>query len=314
MYLPILYIILGVIGLWIFSNIGVDAARRIAKQIGISELVIGLTITSIGTSLPEIFTNIMAGITNLRGIESSGIAVGDIIGSCMFQITIVLGICGLIAVLHTTKKSLYRDGTVMFGSAVVVLMVAINGYISRMEGLILILLYIFYIIYLLKDEKRVKYEKEVINKKQIIKDFIIIFFGLALVVFSAKLVVENGVAIAQYLKVSGFLVGLMVGVGTALPELSVSIQAIRKKAGALGLGNLIGSNITNPLLALGAGATISGFNIARTIISFDLIFWIITTAVVVLLLFNHKNLSKKESVIVILMYLIYIYIRIMFIS
>ncbi len=313
MYLIIISVILGMVGLWLFSDRGVDAARRIAREFGISELVVGLTITSIGTSLPEIFTNVMAGMNNLKGIESSGIAVGDIIGSCMFQILIVLGICGLIATLYSTKKSICRDGSVMLGSAIVVVIAGFNGYISQMEGVILILLYVFYIVYVLRDEKRIKYEKKEVNKKQIVKDFAIVFAALFLVVISAKLVVENGVIIAENLNVSEFIIGLFIGVGTALPELSVSIQAIRKKAGTLGLGNLIGSNITNPLLALGTGAAIAGFTVSRIVISFDFIFWIVATAVVFLLLLNNMNLSKKESIILILMYIIYLYVRFAFV-
>lgn len=304
-----LFVFAGLIGLWFGSDITVNSAKKIAEHLKMSVLFVGLIITSIGTSLPEIITNIIAGVNNLRGIESSGIGVGNIIGSNISNIALILGIIAFFAVLHTTKKSLYRDGGVMIGASVLAYIMAANGFISRFEGGILIIVYIFYLAYLMKHEKLVDMKPGPGKKENPFVDYGLILVGMLMVVYGAYLVVNRGVIVAQGFGMPNYIIGLFVGLGTSLPELSVSIRAISKKYHHLSLGTLIGSNITNSLLALGAGAIVSGFSVSKMVLLFDFPFMLIVSIIVFLMLLNHKNLNKREAIVLILLYLLFMYLN-----
>lgn len=314
----IFWIFLGLLGLWFGSDLAVEKAKKIAKKLGISDLIVGLTIASIGTSLPEIFTNVMAGIRISQGIDplaSSGIAVGNIIGSNLGQITIILGIVGFIATLELSKKSLRRDGLMMFLALFLMYFAAMDGYVSRMEGIFLVLAYILYLLVLIKQEKiveKVRRTRSKEDKNGILIDCLLSLVGLIIVIISADLIVSHGVILAENIGMDSFLIGIFVGLGTSLPELSVSIKAVMRKSGKLSLGNLIGSNITDPLFSFGLGASIAGVTVTQEVLQFDFVFWMVSTAIALLLLFNHLNINRKESSVLILLYAMFIYFRIMF--
>ncbi|MCK4670327.1 MAG: sodium:calcium antiporter [Nanoarchaeota archaeon] len=308
-------LLLGVVGLVLLlfsSSIVVRAAENIAKALRVTPFVIGLTITSIGTSLPEIFTNVAAGFNNLNGIESSGIAVGNIIGSGMSQITLVLGIVGLFVIFRATKRSLKRDGIMLLIGVTAFFLTAVDGFISRKEGLVLIAIYVAYFVYVLTQERVIMPHGHVkATFWGILLDFIFIFAGIALVIYASNIMVDNLVLVAEGWGIRAALIGILVGLGTSLPELAVSLMAVAKRSKALSLGNLIGSNICDPLLALGSGAVIAGFSVARPVLYFDFAFWILATVIVILLLWNNLNLTRKESAVLILIYAIFIYLQFM---
>jgi len=309
-----IFVIVGIIGLWFGSDLVVSSAKDIAERMGISHLIVGLTIASIGTSLPEIFTNVMAGISTLHGVDASGIAVGNIIGSDLGQITVILGIVGMFATLHITQRSLRRDGVMMFVAMFLMFIVSFTGgYVSRVEGLALVVIYIFYLGILLRQERLLeKFNSQGDGKGSLILEILKCFMGIAIVIYAADLVVNNGILLAIKIGLSSSLIGIFVGLGTSIPELSVSIKAITRNAGYLSLGNLIGSNITDPLLSFGLGASIAGVVVDKNVIQFDFVYWMVATLIVLLLLFNHMNLNRKESSVLILMYLLFIYLRIVF--
>ena len=302
---------MGLLGVIAASNIVVVAAQKIARNLRVSELVIGLTVTAIGTNLPEIFTTIIAAYNNLTGLESSGIAIGNIVGSCTANITIILGICGIVSMFVFKKSSLYRDCTAMFLSAVFVIILSLDGRISKIEGVIMIMVYVGYILFMLEREKYAVTEVEY-PKANTLLNVILIAAGLAGLLFFAKIMVDFGIATAYILNVPENLVGILIGLGTSMPELAVSLTAILRKSGMLSIGNLIGSNISDTLFALGVGAAISGFNVARSVIMLDMVFWIASTTIVILLLTNHLNLNAKESSILIVFYIVYIYIKLVY--
>lgn len=308
-------IILGLLGLWFGSDIVVDNARDIAKRLGVSELIVGLTITSIGTSLPEISTNLAAGFSTAAGRDASGLAVGNIIGSELSQITLILGIAGFMATLTTTKRSLKRDGIMMFMALLVMYMVCSDTYVSRGEGIFLVLIYLTYIALLLIQERvwgKFRASKEL--KRNILWKLVLILVGVLVVIYSADAIVDNGVVLAEKVDITESLIGLFIGLGTSIPELSVSVKALSKKAGSLSLGNLMGSNITDPLFSFGLGACVAGVTVSESVLAFDFVYWAMATLVALLLLFNHLNLNRKESSILILLYLFFMYCRIMFFS
>lgn len=311
-FYEVFFVFLGVLGLWFGSDIAVSAAKRIASMLNISGLIVGLTIASVGTSLPEIFTNVMAGFSTLQGADASGIAVGNIIGSDLAQITLLLGIVGMIATLHISKRSLRRDGGMMLVALILMFVVCVDGYVNQIEGAFLVIIYLLYLGLLLRQEEVIEKMQSHRGEGSLLLQTLKCLAGIVVVVYAANLAVENGVSLAEYMGISSSLIGLFIGLGTSIPELSVSIRALTKGSGTLSLGNLIGSNITDPLLSFGLGATIAGVKVAPEILRFDFVYWIVATLIALLMLFNHMDLNKKESSVLILLYLLFMYLRVVF--
>jgi cation:H+ antiporter len=308
--LSALAVIAGLGALIYSSNIVVDRSRKVAIKLGVSDLLIGLTLVSIGTSLPEIFLNITAGFVRLQGIESSGIAVGNVIGSCLSQITIILGLAGLVATLYVSRASLMRDGAMLFIAIGLMYASAMDGEISRVDGLLLVGIYALYLRHISREERirETGAHRQGIDSPSL-ADAGILAGALLAVLLSSTLVVREGLSLAAMLGVSPFIIGIMAGVGTSLPELSISLGALGRGARSLSLGNLIGSNITDPLLSIGLGASIAGFIVEPGAIGYDLRFWVFSTIVAVLFLWRNMNLDRKESSVLILLFIVYVYLK-----
>ncbi|MBW3012264.1 calcium/sodium antiporter [Candidatus Woesearchaeota archaeon] len=306
------FTLIGLVGLVFASDIVVAGAQRIARALKVSEFFIGLTITSIGTSLPEIFTNVAAAINLNKGLSSaSGIAIGNIIGSNISNITLIVGIAGLLGALGMRKEALKRDGIMMIFTSLLFVAMSLNGIISRLEGIILLMIFVGYILFVMEREKFVK-EVRTEPKSHIIFNLFFIAIGIAAVVYFADIMVVSGVKLAQYWGVRESLIGVFVGLGTSAPEISVSVTAAFRKSAELSLGNLIGSNIINILIALGIGAAISGFIVSKPVIMFDMVFLIVASAIPLLILFEHAAITRRESGILILLYALFLYLKIVF--
>lgn len=309
--LQLLLVAFGIAGLAIGSNLVVRGALSIARTFGISPLVVGLTITSIGTSLPEIATNVAVGADVLAGIPASGIAIGNVIGSCLSQITLLLGIAGLAGTLTCPRRSLRRDGLMLVLALAGMWFASLDGTVSRVEGGVLVLSYIAYLVavVILERQWEEEDEEEEIVPMPMGRAAIALVVGLVVVTASADLAVENAVLLASGWGVGASLIGLMVGVGTGLPELTVSLQAMRERSGTLGLGNLIGSNITDPLLSTGLGACVAPFAVPAVALGFDFPFWMAATGVALLLLFNHLDLNRRESGVLLIVFGLFVWVR-----
>ncbi|MFH1641656.1 MAG: calcium/sodium antiporter [Nanoarchaeota archaeon] len=318
--LSIIILILGIILLVLGAELTVEAAKNLSAKFGISHAFVGLTIISIGTSLPEIATNIFSGIKNLGAVDASGIAVGTNIGSCLTQITLILGITALLGTMHATKKTIKRDGFMILMSIAVMFLFGSNGFISRIEGIILITGYIVYLYIVSKDHAIVKNIKEEISdsKNTHIRSFnniVIMCIGIALLIIGTKFVVENALQIAESFGLAQSFVGVVIiGVGGALPELFTACRAIVKGAHGISLGTLIGSNITDPLFSLGSGAVIAGFAFDKNLLWFDLPFWFFATAIALLMIKKDLKIGKENKthgIILIAIYAVFIIVKIL---
>ncbi len=316
----IFFLIFGLIGLWIGATLIVEATKKLALALKISPMMISLTVISIGTSLPEIATNIKSGL-----IGASGIAIGTNIGSDVTQITFVLGMTAIIGTLFATKSLLKRDCAMVLISIILFFLVGITGYrITWTEGVILIVIYIVYLYFVSKDEKVLKKIKEDVyygknnyqHKKAEIKNIILLILGLAILIYASNKVVENAITLAELWGVAQSFVGVMIiGVGTALPEFSTAITAIFKKEGSISVGTLIGSNITDPLFSMGFGAIASGTKglfFAKNLLFFDIPFWFIASLIALLLLRRNMRLERKEGFVLLFLYALFIFLKIKF--
>ncbi len=317
--MPYVLFIIGLLGLWAGADVVTKGSLGIARKLGLSETFIGMTILALGTDLPEVIVSVTGAIEQKAGIETSGLVIGNIIGSTMGQIALVLGIAGILKVLEINKQEIFTNGSIMIASALAFLLFAQDGFLSPIDGLFLLAGFILYLVILGSNERKMsKLVKKHKKKQKILKRnqrpmwyFLTeLVVGLVVIATTSHLVITEGLVIAEMLNVSQVLVGIiMIGVGTSLPELVVSINAVLKGSSGLSVGNLIGSNIVDILLALGLSATIGGWKVPHSIITFDLPFLMVTSVIIILFLLTQKKLERKESFLILALYGGYIMLK-----
>ena len=291
--LELIFLIFGIAGLGVGAELVTRGALNIGQHFKISQIFMGLTVLALGSDLPELVVNIGGAIKQLGGIETSGIIVGDVIGSCFGQIGLILGIVGLFGVLTLTKKQLLRDGLTMVSSVVILFLVSFNGSITRAEGIILILIYILYLITLYREE-RVHEKIPRAPRLHLLWSVISLLGGFVLLIYSSNLTLDNAIFLSEKWGIAQSIVGiLLVGVGTSLPELAIAISAVRKNASGMAIGNLIGSNIFDALVPIGVAAIITQLNISVYIRFFDLPM-LFLLSLIVLYLFGLKKLRLRK--------------------
>lgn len=308
-------LIVGIIGLWLGSGIAIDFGRKIAEALKISTLIIGLTVTSVGTSLGEIVTNIVAGYHRLQGIETSGLAIGTVIGSNISLITFVLGFCGFFTIyyLERKKSSMKRDWVMLFLAIGLMFIFSIDDKkIDIIEAGIMILTYGIYIFLLFHQEEvfeKVADSHNNGNRLKLLFDLAMVFIGVIIVVYSANLIIDKGILIANEFKINEELIGVLIGFGTSLPELSISLHSIFKGSHGLSIGNLIGSGITDPLLSLGTGALIAPILVDEIALFFDIPFMFISTLMAWIFFMRGGKLDKLEASILVGLYFVFIWLK-----
>ena len=336
---PLLFVLIGIAGLYFGADYVVESAKNIAEKLNISHTFVGLTIIAIGTSIPEIMTNLFAGLKVRSGIAASGIAVGTNIGSDVTQITFILGFTALLGTMYATKKLLRRDFSMVLFAIIAVFIVGITGYkVTFVEGAILLLIYLVYLYYTSGKEKvfskiglkltdwtkldKTRYLRSLFTrafKRGYISDLVLMMLGMAILIFASDIGVGSALMLVDFWGVTQSFVGVMiVGVGTGLPELSTAIRAIFKKAGGISLGTLIGSNITDPLFALPVGAMAAGVGLTfdKNLLFFDIPFWFVAS-IIALLLLSRKGMKlgkgdKKDGFLLIGMYLLFVFLKLKF--
>ena len=231
----------------------VEGSAGIAKKMGIPQLVIGLTIVAMGTSAPEAAVSINA---SLKG--NAGIAIGNVVGSNILNILIILGISSVLATIAIQKSTFCYEIPFMIFVTVVLIALGMTGeYVTRMEGVILWVLFIVYLLYLFRLAKKGTQEEET-EDRPIWKLLIYMVTGGVLVVWGSDVTVDSATAIAQVIGLSERFIGLtIVALGTSLPELITSVVAARKGNADIAIGNIVGSNIFNILFVIGTASIIA---------------------------------------------------------
>ena len=302
------------------ADIFVSGASNISKRLGIPSVIVGLTIVSLGTSAPELA---VSAISAIKG--NNEIAVGNVLGSNLFNTLVVLGVTTIIMTLTIKKSEVKRDYTINILATTVLLFLTFttilggrDNYISRLDGIVLLIGCISYITYLVLSVKRGKVSSENIQEElavesvseiSIFKSIIKLIIGIAGIVIGGQVVVDSATNIATSLGMSEKLVGLtIVAIGTSLPELVTSVVAALKGEKDIALGNILGSNIFNILLIIGLSSAISPIAVSNNLL-FDFIFLIIVTLIIgIMIYFNkkeEKNFGKKEGIILVAFYVFY---------
>lgn len=305
-----LWILLGLVGIVAGSELALRGAESITRQLGISPLIVGLTLTAVGTSFPEIATNVAAGLSSRAGEDASGLLVGNIVGSCLSQITLLLGLTALAAPLRR-PKGFARDGSMMLLAIALMFAACADGYVTPAEGGALIVAYLLYISAIIAIAARTPREEgaEKSSSSRTLQDLVGIVVGLTVVIGSADVVVDQSVLLAREVGISDGVIGLGLGLGTGMPELAVALQSIRRKSADIGLGSLIGSNITDPLLSFGIGASIHVVTVAPAVRWFDFPAWTLASILALLFIWSDRELVRWEAMLLIVFFFAFFVVR-----
>lgn len=259
-FLDILLLVVGFAILIKGADFLVEGASSLALTFNISPIVIGLTIVSFGTSTPELVVNIIAAIKG-----NAALSFGNIIGSNIINILLILGIAAIIRPLHAQRGTVWREIPFSFMAAVVLLLMCNDvfftgfpDYLSRSDGLILLLFFIIFVIYTFGIPKIEVEALPDVKSISMLKICLLILVGIAGLFMGGKLVVDNAVDLAKHLGMSDRLIGLtIIAIGTSLPELFTSAVAAYKNRVEIAIGNVVGSNIFNIFFILGLTSIIS---------------------------------------------------------
>ena len=276
----------------------IKESERIALHFNISHFVIGATLVAFGTSLPEMAASMMA-----AGHGKSDMAVANVVGSVIFNITLVLGIVFFIAKSMKPERDLFKlDSAWVIVPVIIFLIMIQDGEIGRIDGVIFLLIMISYLIFLFSSSKE-DFEDEIdeslTQKFKWGKTIVLLSVGFALTIGGANFVVDSGTNIARSLEVSEWIIGLfLISLGTSLPELVVSLVAIKKGNADMSIGNIIGSNVANFSMVLGGASLINPLIVNLEKSSFDIL--ILVSASLVLLFILANKLYNKAGAIFLL--------------
>lgn len=312
----------------------VDGSSSVAKRFHVPSIIIGLTIVAMGTSLPELSVSVSAAI-----IGNNELAVSNVVGSNIFNLMVVIGVCGVLKSITVAKQTITKD--IPLSIVCAVLLAVLGGLaigdasgmtIGRIDGIVLLIIFVCYIASMIRQVKNVKKENNAVDATAKDKDagneaieefteaaeevdeikvlsplksFLFIILGIAAIVIGGDLTVDSASRIATELGMSQTLIGLtIVSIGTSLPELVTSIVAAHKDEVDLALGNAVGSNIFNILMILGVAAVISPMGLITenlidiaVLVAFSLIVWLFSA--------TKKRIGKAEGLIMILLYAVY---------
>lgn len=304
----VLLLIIGLVLLVISSSWLIQASVKLSLLLKLTPLFIGAVLIAIGTSAPEAGVGIMAALRNQKGI-----ALGNILGSNIVNIGLILGLCAAFRPLRVNKSIFKREVPFLLLSVILFYFLSLDLVLSRLDGLIFILTFVAFCFISYFGSKKSFNPKEIENFKvnkflnklatcpQVI---LIIFLSLVGVVWGADLMVRGGVSLAKVFGLSPWLIGITVfAIGTSLPELATSLTASIKKVPSISIGNIVGSNICNILLVLGLVAVIRPINLDPSILNFEIPALIIFTFLFFTLMRTGYRISRIEGLVMFLGYL-----------
>lgn len=310
MFVPIILILVGLVVLTLGAELLVRGSSSAALRFGVSPLVVGLTVVAFGTGSPEFVVSLTAAFEG-----NSGIALGNIIGSNISNIALILGIAALVRPLAVKAEILRREMPVLVAASGLLWLFVYDGEMSRVEGGILVAAAVVYTV-LIYWLSRQKVKKEVLEEfedavemtgKNPIVDAALIVGGLGLLVLGANVLLNGSVSIAKGFGISDLVIGLtIVAIGTSLPELATSAVAAYKNEPDIAFGNAIGSNILNILAILGVTALIQPFS-AEGVRTLDLGAMMISVAFLYLMMGRRFVLDRIEATILLICYGAYVY-------
>ena len=309
----IFLVFIGLLGLIAGGELLVRGAVSAARSFGISPMVIGVTLVGFGTSTPELVTSLQAALSG-----SSGIAIGNVVGSNIANVLLILGIAALIAPIKVDPRAFRRDGAVVAAATLLCLGGVLMGEIDRLTGAGFVAALAVYLGFTLWSEKQpggaqaaTVYENEAdaVAGPQTSAgvSFLIALAGLVITILGARFLVSGAVSLAEAAGISETVIGLtIVAVGTSMPELVTSVIAVRKGQGDVALGNILGSNIFNILGILGVTVLVQPMIVPSQIAALDI--WVLCATTLVLVVFARSGwtISRREGGLFVMAYAAYL--------
>ena len=308
--MELLALLAGLGGLWLGTEATIRGAVSIAERLGVSEFIVGVAVLSIGSDLPELAIAVDAAVKNLQGGDASDLVVGSALGSALGQIGFVLGVAGLMAYLTLPKRIVFQHGGMLLGSIVLLGLFGLDGFVSRTEGLSLVLVYAIYLLLLFTDAVKPKPGRDKTRPANLAVSTAYLVVGLAIVIGSAELTVDSATRLAIAFNIEqSFIAIIIIGLGSSLPELSISIGAVLKRRTQLSVGNLIGSNIFDTLLPIGIAATIADLRFDAYMLRYEVPFLFVLTLIVLAFFRIKLGIQKYEAAIILALYLGYAIVK-----
>lgn len=316
MLLQFVLLSLGLILLWGGAELLIRNSSALASALGVSPMIIGLTIVSIGTSLPEFVVSLMAALQNTMGMS-----IGNIVGSNIANICLILGVGAFLTNLQVRKGWVYKEVPFMIIATLVFLFFARTNYIvQRWEGLLLLSLLILFLIYISRasvlqmqdfSEKEQNTPKIPVSRKLVF--LLLALIGMGILITGSKITVQSGTVLASTFGVSDVVIGLtLIALGTSLPELATTIVGALRKETDIVVGNVIGSNIFNLLFIGGAVSTIKPLQIPPNIFSFEVIFLLGSSLLIWPFMRFQWNIHRIEGTVLLIIYILFIGLTFLF--
>lgn len=303
MWAQVLLLIFGIVVVLKSADWLTNGAVGLATKLGISQIVIGLTIVAIGTSMPEFFVSIVSAIKG-----TPDLAVGNIVGSNIFNVLLIVGVAATVAPIAIQRATVRRDIPIAIVASIMLTFMMLDDNISRIDALILFAAFIAFIWITLRNSKNDANEKDASTEKAIPtwKSVLFIIFGLVGLVLGSNIFVDNASSLAHGWGISDAVIGLtIVAGGTSLPELATSAVAARKGDSGIAIGNVLGSNVFNILMILGLTGIISPMHI-QNITYIDMAVMVISMALFWLFSFTKLRVERWEGCVLIACFLGYI--------
>jgi len=298
--------IVGVIFLWKGSDILVDGTSKTAAQLGVSALIISVILVGFGTSAPEFAISVGAAYQG-----NSDISLGNVIGSCIANLLLVLGIASIIRPIKIKKGLIKREVPIMLGATIFLIFASFLGLLDEYHligGAIFLILFAAFIYYFFCCAKKERNNNKKINQEKTVKNLLFIFLGIIGVVAGAWLLIESAVVIADFLGIPAFIIAVsMVAVGTSLPEMVVSSMAAYRGESDIAIGNVLGSNVFNVLMILGVAALFIKLKANTPESMAHLFILLAVTCVIFLILYSGHYITRKEGVFMLGLYSVFIW-------
>lgn len=299
------------------ADLLVKNSSSLARSLGVKPIIIGLTFVAFGTSAPEFGVSFMAALA-----KSESIAIGNIVGSNIANIGLILGLASLFHPLEVEPKVLRRELPWVSGTAVLLWLLSFNGKIGWSEGVILLIFFILFLLYCVRNALRGRTDSDSgtavgngggnidpLSKKpkERLKKSILSLIGLGLLLGSGTFLVRSAVNIAHALGISELVIGLtIVSVGTSLPELATTVVAGFRKESSLGVGNIIGSNIFNTLWIVGFAVLVTTISVQKISQWLDMPFMVMLSLLLIVFFKTGLKISRLEGVLLLLLYCAYV--------
>lgn len=279
----------------------VRGAASLAAVVGISPLIVGLTVVAFGTSAPELAVSLQSALSG-----QSDIALGNVVGSNIFNVLCILGICAVIVPLSVAPQLVRLDVPIMIGASFLMLVLAMDGQIGRLDGLLLFGSILAYVALSIAMSRKAQEKADIATTSDtpaggplsIVKDVLFAILGVALLVVGADWLVDGAVEIARLIGVSELVIGLtIVAAGTSLPEVATSIVASIRGERDIAVGNVVGSNIFNILCILGLTGIVAPVNVPLSALHFDIPFMIVVVVVCLSIFFTGFSIERWEGLL-----------------